>query len=50
MQTVCTMIGARRGIAAPALRAALVAGGALLTCGCMGRMAPNALTRQARQQ
>jgi hypothetical protein len=34
MQTVCTMIGARRGIAAPALRAALVAAGALLTCGC----------------
>ena len=34
MQTVCTMIGARRGIAALALRAALVAAGALLTCGC----------------
>ena len=34
MQTVRTMIGARRGIAAPAIRAALVAAGALLTCGC----------------
>ena len=34
MQTVCTMIGARRGIAALALRAALVAAGVLLTCGC----------------
>src|SRR5262245_57288039 len=35
MPTVCTMIGARRrGIAAPALRAALVAAGALLTCAC----------------
>jgi pilus assembly protein CpaC len=32
--TVCTMIGARRAIAAPALRAALVAASALLTCGC----------------
>lgn len=34
MPTVCSMIGARRGIAAPALRAALVAAAALLTCAC----------------
>jgi pilus assembly protein CpaD len=34
MPTVCTMIGARRGITAPALRAALVAAAALLTCAC----------------
>jgi len=34
MQTVRTMIGARRGIAALAIRAAFVAVSALLTCGC----------------
>ena len=34
MPTVCIMIGTRRGITALALRAALVAAAALLTCAC----------------